>query len=166
MGNGPYRFGDSFLFPVMERLRPSSHTWSPTFISVVFLSSLWFCTCANSFWAICLTLSRSLRHVSAAGIGDLRCFRITCSFMPNRSLWGDFRMMSCLHKLWANSAMGRILLQLVGWLAVQGRRYCSSQAFIHSVCPSMRGWKAVDRFCWTPNTLHISCAKADVKRGS
>jgi len=62
--------------------------------------------------------------------------------------------------------MGRILLQLVGWLAVQGRRYCSNQAFIRSVCPSVHGWNAVERFCWTPNALHISCANVDVKCGS
>ena len=75
-------------------------------------------------------------------------------------------MTSCLHELWANSAIGRIWLQFVSRLAVHGRRYCSSQAFILSVWPSVRGWKAVERFCWIPRALHISFAKAEVKHGS
>src|SRR5712691_11478733 len=120
----------------------------------------------SSFWANCLDSSRSWSRVSAAGVGDSRCFRITWGFDPIRSSCGDLLVTSCRHELWANSAIGRIWLQLVGRLAVQGRRDCSSHAFIRSVWPSVRGWKAVDKFCWIPRALHISLANAEVKRGS
>ena len=67
-------------------------------------------------------------------------FLKTCgSSYHNTSSWGDFWVTSCLQELWANSAMGRILLQLDGWLAVQGWRYCSSQAFIRSICLLVHG---------------------------
>ena len=44
--------------------------------------------------------------------------------------------------------------------------YYSIHAFIHSVCLSVLGWNAVDRFCCIPRALHISLAKADMNRGS
>jgi len=37
---------------------------------------------------------------------------------------------------------------------------------MHSVCPSVQGWKAVERFCWIPSALHISFANAEVNWGS
>src|SRR5712691_11379901 len=108
IGKGPYHFGESFLFPVIERFRPSSHTWSPSFISVLFRSSLLCWTWVSSFWADCLDSSRSWSLVSAAGVGDSRCFRITWGFDPIRSSCGDFLVTSCRQELWANSAIGRI----------------------------------------------------------
>jgi len=163
---GPYHFGESLRLPAIVRLQPSSQTWSPSLISVSFLLSLQFCTCWRSFWADCLASSRRHRHVFAAGVEDSRCFRITCSLIPIRSSWGDRRATSCFQELWANSATGNSWLQVEGFPEVQGCKYCSIQAFIHSVCLSVQGWKAVERFCWIPSALHISFANAEVNWGS
>jgi len=163
---GPYCFGESLRLLAIVRLQPSSQTWSPSLISVSFLLSLQFCMCWRSFWADCLASSRRHKHVSAAGVGDSRCFRITCSLIPIRSLWGDRWATLCFQELWANSATSSNWLQAEGFPDVQGHKYCSIQAFMCSVCPSVQGWKAVERFCWIPSALHISFANAEVNRGS
>jgi hypothetical protein len=49
---------------------------------------------------------------------------------------------------------------------VHGLRYCSTQVFIHSVCPSVCGWNAVDRFCYTPRFLQSVLEKLDAKQES
>ncbi len=49
---------------------------------------------------------------------------------------------------------------------VQGLRYYSIQVFIRSVCPSVLGWNAVDKFCWIPSALQMAFEKFDVKWGS
>jgi len=136
---GPYCFGESLWLPAIVRLWPLSQTWLPSLISVSFLLSLWFCMCWRSFWADCLALSRRHRRVSAAGVEDSRCFRITCGLIPIRSSWGDRQATSCFQELWANSATGSNWLQVEGFPEVQGHRYCSIQAFICSVCPLVQG---------------------------
>jgi len=163
---GPYHFGESLRLLVIVRLQPSSQTWSPSLISVSFLLSLRFCTCWRSFWADCLASSRRHKRVSAAGVEDSRCFRITCGLIPIRSSWGDQRATSCFQELWANSATGSNWLQVEGFPDVQGRKYCLIQVFIRSVCPLVQGWKAVERFCWIPSALHISFTNAEVNQGS
>jgi len=60
-----------------------------------------------------------------------------------------------------NSAIGNILAQLFCHPVVHGLRYCSIQAFICSVCPSVLGWNAVDKFCWTPSDLQMALEKFD-----
>jgi len=122
--------------------------------------------CWRSFWADCLALSRRRRHVSAAGVEDSKCFRITCGLIPIRSSWGDWQATSCFQELWANSVMGKSWLQAEGFPDVQGRKYCSIQVFMCSVCPSVQGWKAVERLCWIPSALHISFTNAEVNQGS
>jgi hypothetical protein len=49
---------------------------------------------------------------------------------------------------------------------VHSLKYCSTQAFICSICPSIHGWNAIDRFCWIPRFLHNILEKFDVKWGS
>jgi len=163
---GPYRFGESLQLLAIVRFQPSSQTWSPSLISVSFLLSLRFCTCWRNFWADCLASFRRCKRVSAAGVEDSRYFRITCGLIPIRSSWGDRWATSCFQELWVNSAMGNNWLQAEGFPDVQGCKYCSIQAFMHSVCLSVQGWKAVERFCWIPSALHISFANAEVNRGS
>jgi len=163
---GPYHFGESLRLPAIVRLRPLSQTWSPSLISVSFLLSLQFCTCWRSFWADCLASSRRRKRISVAGVRDSRYFRITCGLIPIRSSWGDWRATLCFQELWANSATGNNWLQAEGFPDVQGHKYCLIQAFIRSVCPSVWGWKAVERFCWIPSALHISFTNAEVNRGS
>ena len=65
-----------------------------------------------------------------------------------------------------NSVIGSNLAQLFCHPVVHGLRYCSIQAFIHSVCPSVLRWNVVNRFCWTPNALQMALEKFDVKHGS
>ncbi len=74
--------------------------------------------------------------------------------------------MSFFQELWANSVIGSNLAQLFCCPVVHGLRYCSIQAFICSVCPSVLGWNAVDRFCWTPNALQTALEKFNAKCGS
>jgi len=162
---GPYRFEESLRLLVIVRLWPLSQTWSPSLISVSFLLSLRFCMCWRSFWADCLALSRRCSHVSTAGVGDSRCFRITYGLIPIRSSWGDQHTTLCFQELWANSAIGSSWLQMEGFPEVQGCKYCLIQAFIRSVCLSVQGWKAVERFCWIPSALHISFANAEMNQG-
>jgi hypothetical protein len=79
---------------------------------------------------------------------------------------GILHVTSCFHELCTNSAIGSIVAQVRGRLLVQGRRYCSTQAFIHSVWPSVRGWNALERFCCIPKFLHIARENCDANRGS
>ncbi len=52
---------------------------------------------------------------------------------PSRSSWGECLVTSCFHKLWVNSAMGNHFAQSFCLPVVQALRYCSTQAFIHSI---------------------------------
>jgi hypothetical protein len=74
--------------------------------------------------------------------------------------------MLCLQELCEYSARGRSFAQLFCLPVVHAQRYCSTQAFICSVCPSVREWKAVERFCWIPKLAQSDLEKCDVKRGS
>jgi len=65
-----------------------------------------------------------------------------------------------------NSVMGSRLAQSFCLPVVHAQRYCLTQAFIHSVWPSVLGWKAVDRFCETPSLAHRVLEKCDAKQGS
>ncbi len=58
------------------------------------------------------------------------------------------------------------LAQLLCRPVVHGLRYCSIQAFIRSICLSVLGWNAVDRFCWTPSALQMALEKFDANQGS
>jgi hypothetical protein len=87
-------------------------------------------------------------------------------FMPVTSLWGVTFSMSCIQELCAYSTTGRSCAHPLECDAHQGLRYYSSQAFIRSVCPSILGWNAVDKFCWIPRALHNVVANWLAKRGS
>ena len=90
----------------------------------------------------------------------------TEGFIPVINSWGVTLSVSCFHELWAYSAIGSSCPQLLGLVAHHGRRYCSSQAFIRSVCPSVRGWKAIDRFCLMPRALQRCVVNWLVNHGS
>jgi hypothetical protein len=73
--------------------------------------------------------------------------------MPVMSSWGVFFSVLCFQELCTYSAIGKSCAHPLGYEAHHGCKYCSSQVFILSVCPSVLGWKAVERFCWMPSTL-------------
>jgi hypothetical protein len=79
---------------------------------------------------------------------------------------GDRLVTSCFQELWAYSASGSIFAQLSCLPVAHVRRYCSTHGFICSVCPSVRGWKAVERFWVTPRLAQSAFEKCDAKRGS
>src|ERR1700730_9743588 len=62
--------------------------------------------------------------------------------------------------------MGRSSLQLFCLPLMKFLRYVSIQRFILSLCPSVRGWKAVLRFCLMPVALHTALVKCPVNLGS
>ena len=163
---GPYHRSWSFRDPMIGRFRFSSQTCSPTFISVSFFWSLLCCRCSRSFWTSCLVVSRVLSRSIVAGMLSSMSFMSTWGLMPIRSLWGDFLVVSLLQELWAYLAIGSSLAQLFCLSVVHGHRYCSTQAFICSICPLVQGWNAVERFCWTPRFLQRVFAKLDVNLGS
>ena len=65
-----------------------------------------------------------------------------------------------------NSASGSSCDQFVCFPVVHADRYCSTQAFILSVWPSVQGWNAVDRFCWMPRLLQSVVENRDANLGS
>src|SRR5258708_38049113 len=91
---------------------------------------------------------------------------LTEGFIPVISLWGVTLSVLCFQELWAYSTIGNSCAQLLGLVAHHGRRYCSSQAFIHSVCPLVLGWKVVERFCLMPKALQRGVANWLANRGS
>ena len=58
--------------------------------------------------------------------------------------------------------MGSNLAQLFCLWVVHGHRYCSTQAFICSIYPSVQGWNSMERFCWTSRFLQRVFAKLNV----
>ena len=48
-------------------------------------------------------------------------------------LCGNILVTLCFHKLWAYSAIGRSVAQLVCLSVIQSLRYCSTHMFIHSI---------------------------------
>jgi hypothetical protein len=79
---------------------------------------------------------------------------LTEGFIPVISSWGVAFNVSCVQELCAYSAIGKSCAHPLGYDVHQGLRYYSSQAFIRSICPSVLGWNAVNRFCWIPRALH------------
>ena len=65
-----------------------------------------------------------------------------------------------------NSAMGRSSLRLFCHPLMEFLRYILIQRFILSLCLSVRGWKAVLRFCLMPVALQTAFAKCPVNLGS
>jgi hypothetical protein len=86
--------------------------------------------------------------------------------MPVISSWGVIFNVLCVQELYAYSAIGRSYAHLLGYDAYQGLRYCSSQVFIHSVCPSILGWNGVDKFYWILRALHSMMTNWLAKCGS
>ena len=68
--------------------------------------------------------------------------------------------------LCTNSATGRHCAQSSCHSFTQKRRYCSSHWLERSDCLSVRGWYAVEIFCWIPSTLQSSLVNFDANRGS
>ncbi len=163
---GLYLLGRSLQVPVMWRFFPSNQTLSPVFISVALPSSFRDCHASRLFWTSCLASSSSFSLTSVAGIFPSISCILTWGLVPVRSLCGEWCIVSFFQELWANSVIGSSLAQLFCRPVVHGQRYCSIQAFIHSICPSVLGWNAVDRFCWTPSALQMALEKFDVNRGS
>ncbi len=163
---GPYLLGRCLQVPVTWRFFPSSQTLSPVFILVVLPSSFYDCRASRFLWTSCLASSSSFSLTFAAGVFPSISCTLTWGLVSVRSLCGECHVVSFFQELWANSATGSSLAQLFCCPVVHGLRYCSIQAFIHSICPSVLGWNTVDRFCWTPNALQIALEKFDVKCGS
>src|SRR6266566_5339439 len=166
MGKGPYRLGSRVHLPQTIKFFPSNHTWSPAFISIIFCMSFRCCRVSRSFCISCLVSCNFLMRLVEDRMSSRRNFTLAWGLNPSRSLCGECLIMSCLQELWANSAMGNCLAQSFCLPIVHTRRYCSTQAFIHSVWPSVLGWKAVDRFCETLSPAHKVLEKCDEKWGS
>jgi hypothetical protein len=64
---------------------------------------------------------------------------LTEGFISMISLWSVIFRVSCFQELCAYSTIGRSCTHPLGCDAHQGLRYCSSQAFILLVCPSVLG---------------------------
>jgi hypothetical protein len=143
---GPYLFGRSLCVPLTLRFFPSSQTWSPSFISKGFFVSLRRCRSSRVFWTCFLASSNWLMWSADAGTFWGRNLTCTWGLNPRRSLCRDFLVTLYRQELCTYSATGRSLAQLFCHLVAQVCRYCSTHAFILSVCPSVLGWKAVDRF--------------------
>jgi hypothetical protein len=124
------------------------------------------CWCSRRVWTSFLVSSSALMQSADAGTSSERNFTCTCGLIPIRSSWGERRVMSCLQELCAYSAIGSIFAQLFCHPVIHARRYCSTHAFIHSVCQSVWGWNAVDKLWLTPRLLQRVFEKCDVKRGS
>jgi len=163
---GLYLFGRSLQVPVMWRFFPSSQTLSPVSIWVIGRLSRRDCCASRFFWTSCLASSRSFSLMSAAGVFPSISCMLTWGLVPVSSSCGEWCVVLFFQELWVNSATGSNLAQLFCHPEVYGLRYCSIQAFIRSVCPSVLGWNVVDWFYWTPNALQITLEKFDVKRGS
>jgi hypothetical protein len=110
--------------------------------------------------------SSDLTRSADAGTSSDRNFTCTCGLIPMRSSWGDRHVTSCFQELCVYSAIGSIFAQLFCRPVVHAHRYCSTHAFICSVCLSVWGWNTVDRFWLTPRLLQRVFEKCDMKRGS
>src|SRR6266478_2877111 len=136
---GLYLCRRSLQAPMMWRFFPSSQTLLPTFISIILLLSLCDCCASMLFWTSCLASSSSFSLTSAAGVFPSISCMLTWGLVPIRSSCGEQRVMLFFQELWVNSAIRSNLVQLFCCPVVQGLRYCSIQAFIHSICPSVLG---------------------------
>src|SRR5216683_2971288 len=144
---GPYCLGRSFLIPLTTRFLASSHTSSPCISCLGLRLSLLFYRVSSCVWASFHASSRVCSWSTVVEAMSLRNLTFTCSSKPRRSLCGDTFVTLCFHKLWAYSAIGRSAAQFVCLPMVYYLRYCSTQAFICLVCPSVLGWNAVEIFC-------------------
>ena len=163
---GPYRLGSSFLIPLTTRFLASSQMSSPCVSCLGLQSSLLFCRVSSRIWASFLASSRVRSLSTAIGATLLRNLMFTWGSSPRRSLCGDAFVTLCFHELWAYSAIGRSVAQVVCLPVVQCLRYPSTQAFILSVCPSVLGWNTVEMFCWMLRLWQRVRLKQLAKRGS
>jgi len=159
--NGPYLLGRSLHVPLIDRFLPSSQTWSPTFISITLHASFDRCRLFRTFCVSCLVscncVTRSIDDGMLVGMN----FTWTWGLNPRRSSCGDRQVALCFQELCVYSARGRSFAQLFCLPVVHDQRFCLTQVFILSVCPSVLGWKAVDRFCCIPRL-----AQSDLKSGT
>jgi hypothetical protein len=124
------------------------------------------CTFSSRFCVYLLAcLSSQSLSVDVGTLVSLVSIRMV-GLIPCRSSCGDLLLTLCFQELWANSTIGSMCAHMDGLSAVQGLKYCSTHAFILSVCPSVLGWKAVDRFCWIPVALQRAFVKWDANHGS
>jgi hypothetical protein len=137
---GPYLLGANFCDGVLRgRLFPSSQTCCPSVYCICgsLVQYLLRSACAVCMCACCSSIS----HSTASGdlASSLDCILI-CELMPKRSSCGVHLVTLCGQELCANLAKGRYLVQSsCPCLLTQCRRYCSIQAFMHSVCPLVCG---------------------------
>jgi|SRR5216683_2656402 len=143
---GLYHLGRSFLIPLTVRFLLLSHMLSPCISCLGLQLSLLFCRVSSHVWASFRASSRVHSQSTAVGATSLRNLTFTCGLKPRRSLCGDALVTLCLYELWAYSFIGRSAAQFVCLSVVYCLRYCSTQAFIHSVCPSVLEWNTVEMF--------------------
>src|SRR5216683_2824655 len=136
---GPYHLGKSFLIPLTARFLALSHTSSPCISCLGLQLSLLFCRVSSHIWASFCASSRVCSRLTTIGAMSLRNLMFTCGLKPRRSLCGNAFVTLCFHELWAYSAIERSVAQFICLPMVHCLRYCSTQAFICSVCPSVLG---------------------------
>ena len=110
--------------------------------------------------------SSSVNRWEAEGTFSSINLILTWGLDPVINSWGVHCVPLCFQELCTYSAIGRRGAHLFGWMEVHGQRYCSIHAFILSVCLSVLGWNAVDKFCCIPRPLQMALEKWEVKRGS
>jgi hypothetical protein len=64
--------------------------------------------------------------------------------------------------LYANSMIGTHSCQSSWCQLMYVQRFCLSSWLIHSICPSVCGWNAVERFCLIPRCQHNSFMNPDL----
>jgi hypothetical protein len=165
IGKGPILWGLSFFEGVLIfRFRASIHTLSSDLKVQGTISGLmcfW-----SAFWVSPLALIRFLIRSWVAGTGSSGISIVIVGFVPMISSCGLYLVCSCFQELCVKMAIGKRVLQLFCRSLTKWRRYPFTHWFKCSVCPSIRGWKAVLRFCWMSVALHTALEKCDVNRGS
>src|SRR6267378_2321999 len=114
-------------------LRPSSHTWSPSW------NHCWCFRLSHNTSAAhrasCATCRASIicsRHVVIWGNGDFEISQVARGSYPISKRKGDVFVVALYHVLCTNSATGKYIVQLFCLWLVQNRRYCSSHWFVRS----------------------------------
>src|SRR6266702_2689600 len=168
MGKGPCLLGASLAVGwLVRRWRPSSHTQSPSrYLGVSLCLTHDFCALTISSWARCLALLNWSSLSTTCGIGDGLSIQSAHGLNPYSTKKGDSPVVSFGQLLCANSVRGKYACQLSCRSLTQNRRYCPNHWFVHSDCPSVRGWYAVEMFCVVPVPLHNPRMNLDVNFGS
>jgi hypothetical protein len=151
----------------MQRFFPSSQTRSPSlYLGISRCLTHDCCALIMKPHAWSRASFSCLRHNVTLGIGDVAWIQSACGLKPISRKNGDFLVISDGQLLCANCAIRRWGAQFFCFLSVIKCMAVSSHWFVHSDCPSVLGWYAVDGACLTPVTLHAACMNLDMNRGS